>query len=68
MSIEENRIVVDREGVVYAGTASPLSMRGYVDKYRPVKAATPWRGIKEGGREQRGFRTRKEAAEWVVKP
>lgn len=68
MTTDETRIAIDRSGVVYAGTKPPLSRRGYVDKYRPVKAATPWRGIKEGGREQRGFRTRKEAAEWVVQP
>jgi hypothetical protein len=65
-TIERTRI--DRDGNVFAGFLEPLDHRGFVDKYEPVKSTAPWRGIKLGGRVKNGFRTRREAADWVVTP
>ena len=65
----DQRIVINRDGqVFYSPNEPPATMRGYVDKYRPVSSRLPWRGVKIGGHAKYGFRTRKEASEWVVKP
>lgn len=58
---------ITRNGWVMVGR----TRLGQVDRYDPKSATrigNTWRGVKEGGRCEYGFTTRRDAAEWVVAP
>ncbi len=62
----DRRVVVDREGIVYTGTEKALVRRGYVDKNTPVSGSAPWSAEKLDGSRAFGFRTRRDAVDWVT--